>query len=577
MRQSIGRLNWERVLQQILSNRIHLPNRSLWAVSVPFWVMTLPHLSIAAQSDRLGYRIEAIPSAFASELVQANAISIANQGAQQLEQTILYVNPRTGSDRPDHGDRVTPLKTITYALGRVKTGQTTIIQLANGTYSKDTGEQFPLRLPKDVTVRGDESNKGRDIVILGGGALRTLTTALPQNVTIAFADNSELRGVTVTNPYAKGYGLWLENVSPAIVNNTLIDNQQDGGLITGKSRALITANQFFRNGTSGLAIEGEASPEIRGNLFQQTTYGMSIRQDASPQVMENTFTQNQNGMLIQGNAKPLLRGNAIMNNRDYGITILDAASPDFGKVGDEGLNTLQGNGKLDLQNVTRNAVALVGNFLNAQRVKGNLQLSNVRPPSNLFAMTANNAVTTNNSIRNPAIAQSLNKSFSNLQVNSNADLMTARSGDRLASLTQQPITPSSDSFWYEPVNSVIIRITPRRTDSPIPSNMEITANLRPVRSVPPSGEPVNQPIVIAPLGNISMTPQEPPRYRVVVPVASENTVAQVKRVVPSAFPSRLNGYLVVQIGAYSDRRIAEAQVSNLAAKGLSARIESIRR
>jgi cell division protein FtsN len=32
----------------------------------------------------------------------------------------------------------------------------------------------------------------------------------------------------------------------------------------------------------------------------------------------------------------------------------------------------------------------------------------------------------------------------------------------------------------------------------------------------------------------------------------------------------------VQIGAYSDRRIAEAQVSRLAQQGLSARIEAIK-
>ena len=96
-----------------------------------------------------------------------------------------------------------------------------------------------------------------------------------------------------------------------------------------------------------------------------------------------------------------------------------------------------------------------------------------------------------------------------------------------------------------------------------------------MRSQPPSGEPVNQPIQIAPLANTSFKPQTPPRYRVVVPVSSPNAVAQIRQIVPNSFASRLNGYLVVQIGAYSDRRIAEVQVSRLAKQGLSARIESI--
>ena len=63
----------------------------------------------------------------------------------------------------------------------------------------------------------------------------------------------------------------------------------------------------------------------------------------------------------------------------------------------------------------------------------------------------------------------------------------------------------------------------------------------------------------------------------VVPVSYPNQVSQVQQIVPNSFASQLNGYLVVQIGAYSDRRIAEVQVSRLAQQGVSARIEAIRR
>jgi parallel beta-helix repeat protein len=511
-----------------------------------------------------------------------------------IAQNIIYVNPQTGSDRPEQGSTVAPFKTVTYAMSRAQTGQ--IIQLAYGTYSSATGEQFPMRLRPNVTLRGNEATKGKGIIILGGGTLRT-GSGFPQNVAIAFGDGSELRGVTVTNPNPRGYGLWIENVSPAIANNTFIDNQQDGGLITGKSTAIISANQFFRNGTSGLAIEGEASPDIRGNLFQQTTFGMSIRQDAAPQITENTFTQNQNGLLIQSNAKPVLRGNAIVNNRAYGVTISDTAKPDLGKPNDDGNNTFQGNGTFDLQNVSRNAVAVIGNQLDSKRVKGNLQLSGVRLPSNLFVNNPSANATTTNAVavskaspritpksdRFANINQQLEQQIANSQpmnLSPNLDtppalVRTNSSSQSNSFIPNNQANQANNPFWYEPVTSVIVRITPKSFSSPIPANSEISTSLPPVRSSPPSGEPVNQPIQIAPLANTSFRPQTPPRYRVVVPVSSPNAVAQIRQIVPNSFASRLNGYLVVQIGAYSDRRIAEVQVSRLAQQGLSARIESI--
>ena len=520
--------------------------------------------------------------AIATPVIAQSQVSQSSQISPQVTQNIIYVNPQTGSDRPELGSNVAPFKTISYAISRAQAGQ--IIQLAYGTYSSATGEKFPIRLRPNVTLRGNETTKGKEITILGGGTLLT-KSGFPQNVAIALSDRSELRGVTVTNANPRGYGLWIENASPAIANNTLIDNQQDGALITGKSTAIISANQFFRNGTSGLAIEGEATPEVRGNLFQQTTFGMSIRQDAAPQITENTLTQNQNGILIQANAKPILRGNAIVNNRNYGLTISDAAMPDLGKPNDDGNNIFQTNGLFDLQNVSRNAVAVIGNQLDIKRVKGNLQLLNVRKPSNLFASNSSANSTTSNSDRFANINQQLQQQIANNQPMNfapNLDTPPALVNPAFANqssnfnLTNNQGNQANNPFWYEPVTSVIIRITPRNFNSSLPTNTEISSSLPPVQAKPPSGEPVNQPIQIAPLSNTSMNPQTPPRYRVVVPVSSPNAVAQVRQIVPNSFPSRLNGYLVVQIGAYSDRRIAEVQVSRLAQQGLSARIEAIR-
>ncbi|MFN9146227.1 MAG: DUF1565 domain-containing protein [Pseudanabaena sp.] len=552
-----------------------------------------PYMKISIRKTFLGFSFQGIyllpivlllPSlAIATPVLAQSQISPSLQNSPQVTQKIIYVNPQTGSDRPDHGSNIAPFKTITYAISRSQAGQ--IIQLAYGTYSNATGEKFPIRVSPNVTLRGNEGEKGKGITVVGGGTLFT-GSGFPQNVSITIADRAELRGVTITNPNPRGYGLLIENVSPVIANNTFIDNQQDGALITGKSAAIISTNQFFRNGTSGLAIEGESSPDVRGNLFQQTTFGMSIRQNAAPQITENTFTQNQNGLLIQANAKPVLRGNAIINNRNYGITISDNAIPDFGKENDDGNNIFQGNNTFDIQNVSRNAVALKGNQVDIKRVKGNLQLANVRQSSNLFANSVVTKPIASNPISNltaPSIALPKSDRFTNINQKLEQQIASSQPMNFTPNLDTPPAlvrntssAKANNSFWYEPVNSVIIRITPRGLNTPAYSNTEITSSLPPVVDSPPSGEPVNQPIQIAPLSKTSFTPQSPPKYRVVVPVSSNSGVAQVRQIVPNSFASRLNGYLVVQIGAYSERSIAEVQVSRLAKQGLSARIEAIK-
>ena len=61
----------------------------------------------------------------------------------------LYVNTVTGKDT-NTGSRPAPFKSMTYALKKAKTS--TIIQLANGTYSTANGEIFPLVISPGVLV-----------------------------------------------------------------------------------------------------------------------------------------------------------------------------------------------------------------------------------------------------------------------------------------------------------------------------------------------------------------------------------------------------------------------------------------
>ena len=83
---------------------------------------------------------------------------------QSTTPTTYYVNPVTGDDTAD-GTQDSPFKTLTHALGQVRTGER--IQLASGTYNTASGERFPLRIIAGVTVIGNEANKGSEILIAG--------------------------------------------------------------------------------------------------------------------------------------------------------------------------------------------------------------------------------------------------------------------------------------------------------------------------------------------------------------------------------------------------------------------------
>ncbi|GAB4378613.1 MAG: hypothetical protein Kow00121_30960 [Elainellaceae cyanobacterium] len=138
-----------------------------------------------------------------------------------VAQHFLFVNPIVGNDTSGNGSQSSPFRTIAHALQSAQAG--TVIMLALGTYSTDTGEMFPLVLKPGVSIQGDPSTQGRGIVIRGGGLFLS-PTSTEQNVTIVGADQSQLVGVTITNPHSGGYGLWIESGSPIVANNTFTGN-----------------------------------------------------------------------------------------------------------------------------------------------------------------------------------------------------------------------------------------------------------------------------------------------------------------------------------------------------------------
>lgn len=280
---------------------------------------------------------------------------------------VVYVDPRRGRDQPGHGSAEQPYKTLTWALGQVQAGAT--IQLEAGQYDAASGEQFPLRVPTQVAIAGDEVNWGKDIIVTGGG-LHTSSGFVPQNVTFVMQPGSELRGVTVSNSSENGTGVWIESADPTLAHNTFTKCGREGVFISGNANPALIDNVFEQNQLSGISMVHSAKGEIHRNAFRRTGYGLAIGEQAAPLVIANRVTQNQVGILVWGQARPVLRQNVVEQNQAEGLVMLDQVVVDLGHPQNPGLNMLRRNGSYDLRNATESPVQSVGNDLNPTRVQG---------------------------------------------------------------------------------------------------------------------------------------------------------------------------------------------------------------
>ncbi|WP_200816676.1 DUF1565 domain-containing protein [Planktothrix sp. PCC 11201] len=290
--------------------------------------------------------------------------------SQNLAQnSIIYIDPNTGRDsETSTGSQTGPYRSITYALQRVQSG--TVIQLNPGTYSQETGEVFPISLKDGVTLQGDEATNGQNTVIMGGGNFVSPTFAR-QNATIKTQGNSQIIGVTVTNPNTRGTGLWIESSSPVVSGCTFIESKRDGIFITSESNPKIQSNIFTQNAGNGISIARSGAGEIRNNVFQNTGFGISINDDASPTIIENKIIENRDGIVISHQAKPILRNNLIENNERDGVVAISQAQPDLGTTASPGQNIIRTNGRYDVYNATRGyTITVIGNEIDQTRVSG---------------------------------------------------------------------------------------------------------------------------------------------------------------------------------------------------------------
>lgn len=323
------------------------------------------------------------PSTATIQTPQANPASSNEIVQTPLGARVIYVNPAIGTDSGSAGTtELAPVRTITYALQQADAG--TVVQLAPGTYAESTGEVFPLYLPEGVILRGDESSKGQRIIIIGGASYQSRVEA-NQNVTIRADQNSEISGVTISNPNIRGTGLWIESTNPTVRNNTFSNSLREGVLVTGTGTPKIEDNIFTKNQGNGISIGRLSKGEIRNNLFQGTGFGIALSEKASPLITDNRIIENVDGIVASSEAAPVLRNNVIETNKRDGVVAVSLAQPDLGTADTPGNNRIRNNGRYDINNsTTRNTLLAYGNDFDTGRTAGRLE-SDTPPVTSAFS------------------------------------------------------------------------------------------------------------------------------------------------------------------------------------------------
>jgi parallel beta-helix repeat protein len=294
---------------------------------------------------------------------------------------IVYVNPVLGTDTPDSGGQASPFRTITYALQFAQPN--TVIQLAPGSYTRDSGEVFPLTIPEGVILLGDRANRGQTVAIIGGGEYISPTFAR-QSITLRPLNNARVEGVLVTNPSTRGTGIWVESTNPLIRDNTFVNSLRDGLFITGTGNPTVESNVFINNDGNGISVARNAQGTIQSNLLQDTGFGIAIGGTSTPTVSNNRIIENVDGVVVSNEARPVLRNNEIVDNERDGVVAIVNAQPDLGSGNSPGGNIIQNNGRFDLNNATGNIISAVGNAVNPEQVEGEFAFVAADAPPSQF-------------------------------------------------------------------------------------------------------------------------------------------------------------------------------------------------
>jgi parallel beta-helix repeat protein len=199
----------------------------------------------------------------------------------------VYVDAVHGLDTSD-GSAATPFKTITQAIA-VAAANTCIdtIYVSAGTYDVINGEVFPLRIPPNVALIGDEANKGLPdagaVFILGFGPVQPYFRA-----TILPSSGATIAGFEITAPLA------YPDPGEGYRHEVLLFGPTAG--VTVRNNTIVGLDTNLQNGTVGIYVRDSTNNLIVGNVLKGNTVGLFNGGTASSKVESNVMTGNLFGV-----------------------------------------------------------------------------------------------------------------------------------------------------------------------------------------------------------------------------------------------------------------------------------------
>ncbi len=545
-----------------------------------------------------------------AQAIQPNRLEIAQE--DKTSYPTVFVNPQTGSNTNNGSDNM-PFKTLTHALSVASANS--IIKLAPGNYTSNSGEVFPIQLKSGVTVQGQPIDRGQHVIIQGSGLFLSKTSAR-QQITILGTDRAGLLGVTVSNSDPQGYGLWIESSSPVVSDSTFTSNGHDGVSIVGNSAPILKNNYFYNNGANGITIYGTSRPEIRDSVFEKTGFGINIAQNSAPRITGNRITGNKDGIVVQGNAAPIFRSNVIDGNDRDGLVTIATSRPDLGTQSDQGNNTFMNNGGVDINAKSNSQVipaagnqyskklgrldvnAIAQSPIQSFPIQPSTQLVRSVPPIQTPLVPVA-AIPVANAIASPTsliTSSSQEFTFTRPDMTSTRILSpvvkTSFATPVIASLPSELIVPIAvqpgsgsrslpvpKSAKMKPTKEIPTSLT--FNNLVFPGATAITTPPSPLLPVPGANIPIGN------IGDMSSVPvwrqsgrqtarpaAERPvgvKFRVVAEMADAD---KLRSIVPGAFAVVSNGKQVMQAGAFGDSTKASQLMSSLTNQGIRATTEN---
>ncbi|MGA1870255.1 MAG: right-handed parallel beta-helix repeat-containing protein [bacterium] len=233
----------------------------------------------------------------------------------------IYVDINSGSDTED-GSEENPFKTIQGAIESARDGM--IINVASGIYDENS-----ILIDKAITIKSIAGPASTILNGSGDGSVVIFNSGV-QRETI-------LEGFTITSGWEEYGGgiVCLENASPIIKNNIIIDNKassEGAGIFCHNGASPFIVNNDISNNTSdlsggGIACASGSMPLIKDNSIMGNDGGyfggaLSCAPEATPIIANNIIVANESR--IKGGAiycllsSPVIYNNTIVSNKTGG-------------------------------------------------------------------------------------------------------------------------------------------------------------------------------------------------------------------------------------------------------------------